>query len=1176
MTSIPNSCPICLKSAAAVLHAIAPAPPASSDASSQPTKHDQAVASFKVGNFDAAAAAWTALLSDAETPVDDHKRAKWYSFRASCRMRLQMPADAIADCEAALRIHAACVHACHIRDVCRSAAERPAAGLSQPWPPLVPTDIAVSITDAETPAVLPLEGVTPRYLRLFIEQCGGRAALAGLSCSDVKRRFLLPLTELRQTSVARVILDDCSSVSGVNGSSLAAPKANVFISHVWNPPQCDACRSRFDHSDHRPLRSESCAHTACAACWARTAPDHQLQLLRVDQDELDAVANGAESTFLDTVDAVLAHCDALPPVQQACTVLWMDLFSVCQHEQSAPRPSSWWLNTFKQSISSIGSVLMVLSPWENPRALHRTWCVFELFLCKTTGGIFNVAISATERSKFLNDIQDPRKFYRMLSRVQVEKSSCGKPQDRADILGAVEAHVGFDNLDSIVLRQLETWMLATLKKEAALAIDAGDEAAAAALSFALGNLRCDMGLDADLNGSTSVRREFDRLRMVLGPHHTSTLLAQETLARTCARESRRLKALTKAAQSSRTALCVPIILTDLVLCPIRLAFLYANCCFGCMCCPCDPSKPLFSRPFETVSICDRAVTCLCPGKLYRRIEGSYSAEAISIADPFSGTSSMQQGPPYHTAARIQPPHPWPVGSDVVLSTLPHCEVGQQLSAEFSSVAKQHADGPFLPGALCTIIEAYTTQSGQWYRLRNDSGRAETEHFAPGACEMTMRNLMGSSGGWNRNRNNADRSHLYRYITPYIMLCTFCACTYMVFLGRRESKINELTEKFTNLASFSSENFKLCIEARRQQLGHHHIDVLTLLLDAGEDLEESFKLQKAVLGDSHVVCLETAVEQARREQRNLKKEQKAFFYDTYSVCCPSDKLVALHEFHCKRMMFLSKEYELFRSQRVQLGLLHPDTLKSIASMCSSLGLHHGVQWAAKKLARTLGPQHVGVTEMLQKHDASFSAFSRLAQPALVFFLFYVAPPLLWYFALLAGPYYNFVIPVIAAAGFAIIGSGLFSCYTAGHIRSEWIVAKKLRRALADPRVPHVQDALAMLRELDTIVGPLPIFDRLALQLKRVLLCAWRCSDSDILRLPRHFVVRPNSRVFQQMSRVSPAASPPNNMNLPPADLEAAHVMQQLVDMGFSSSVAEAAIASVGHNRAIEHVLSGARN
>ena len=36
------------------------------------------------------------------------------------------------------------------------------------------------------------------------------------------------------------------------------------------------------------------------------------------------------------------------------------------------------------------------------------------------------------------------------------------------------------------------------------------------------------------------------------------------------------------------------------------------------------------------------------------------------------------------------------------------------------------------------------------------------------------------------------------------------------------------------------------------------------------------------------------------------------------------------------------------------------------------------------------------------------------------------------------------------------------------------------------------------------------------------------------------------------------------------------MQQLVDMGFNPSVAEAAIASVGPNRAIEHVLSGARS
>lgn len=93
-------------------------------------------------------------------------------------------------------------------------------------------------------------------------------------------------------------------------------------------------------------------------------------------------------------------------------------------------------------------------------------------------------------------------------------------------------------------------------------------------------------------------------------------------------------------------------------------------------------------------------------------------------------------------------------------------------------------------------------------------------------------------------------------------------------------------------------------------------------------------------------------------------------------------------------------------------------------------------------------------------------------------------------------------------------------------------------------------------------------------KLIVRAAWQCSDSDLLRLPRHSIVTPSTPSPQQRSTVFPSTFPPNDMNVAPANLEAAHVMQQLVDMGLTPSVAERAIASVGPNRAIEH--SGAIN
>ena len=54
-------------------------------------------------------------------------------------------------------------------------------------------------------------------------------------------------------------------------------------------------------------------------------------------------------------------------------MIWMDVFVDCQHVVCASKEPSWYMSTFKNSIASIGSLLLVVDVWNNPTALRRAW-----------------------------------------------------------------------------------------------------------------------------------------------------------------------------------------------------------------------------------------------------------------------------------------------------------------------------------------------------------------------------------------------------------------------------------------------------------------------------------------------------------------------------------------------------------------------------------------------------------------------------------------------------------------------------------------------------------------------------------------------------------------------------------------------------------------------------------
>lgn len=73
--------------------------------------------------------------------------------------------------------------------------------------------------------------------------------------------------------------------------------------------------------------------------------------------------------FLDTVDAIKHHFEAL---KQTDVIIWFDLFSNSQHDTST-KPFAWWSGTFRNAIAKLGSMVMILTPWDKPITLTRAW-----------------------------------------------------------------------------------------------------------------------------------------------------------------------------------------------------------------------------------------------------------------------------------------------------------------------------------------------------------------------------------------------------------------------------------------------------------------------------------------------------------------------------------------------------------------------------------------------------------------------------------------------------------------------------------------------------------------------------------------------------------------------------------------------------------------------------------
>ncbi|KAH9133542.1 hypothetical protein LEN26_007069 [Aphanomyces euteiches] len=134
----------------------------------------------------------------------------------------------------------------------------------------------------------------------------------------------------------------------------------------------------------------------------------------------------------------------------SCSVVLYILQQSTRDRKQNLRFRPYWFGIFRSSLRSVGNVVMVMSPWNNPMTLTRTWCVFEVYTSIVENARFEIAMGRSQKEAFLQDIQDERAFTHMLSAIQSEKSQTTIPSDRDNIFKLIHDEDGFSKLDRMV------------------------------------------------------------------------------------------------------------------------------------------------------------------------------------------------------------------------------------------------------------------------------------------------------------------------------------------------------------------------------------------------------------------------------------------------------------------------------------------------------------------------------------------------------------------------------------------------------------------------------------------------------------------------------------------------------------------------------------------------------
>mgnify|MGYP001803143283 CR=1 FL=1 len=115
-------------------------------------------------------------------------------------------------------------------------------------------------------------------------------------------------------------------------------------------------------------------------------------------------------------------------------------------------------------IKSIGSTLLILSPWNDPVLLRRVWCLFEVYNALETSAELHIQVPRSERQALADAVVlDSDCLIQKLSNIRIEKAEATIASDKDLILKVIQnSEGGYYRVSKQVKDRLRAWYMEQL------------------------------------------------------------------------------------------------------------------------------------------------------------------------------------------------------------------------------------------------------------------------------------------------------------------------------------------------------------------------------------------------------------------------------------------------------------------------------------------------------------------------------------------------------------------------------------------------------------------------------------------------------------------------------------------------------------------------------------------